>query len=157
MKKNIFFLKVLLISIGIGVLSLSIIGLPLMYSHIKQMEIYGSVIGLQIISILFLTTIPFYYALVKALNILHYITNEREFSKESISDLDSISKASQIISLVYILSLIILRIQNVLNMTFYIVGASIVLIIIIINAFVGVFRELLIYASEIKEENDLTI
>lgn len=99
MKSETLFLKIAVIIIGIPVLALCIFGLPWLannpanpdYAHI----LYPILIGMYV------SVIPFFFALYQALRLLNYIDKNEAFSELSIKVLKNIKYSAITISTLY--------------------------------------------------------
>ncbi|WP_274307107.1 DUF2975 domain-containing protein [Solibacillus daqui] len=156
------FLKLAVIFIGIPILALCIFLLPqiamVAFEEAKKgSELAYVVFG--ILSIMYISTIPFYFALYQTLGILNYIDKNQAFSELSVSALKKIKNCAITISGLYMVGLPLVYIvaewddaPGLLLIGLVIVGASMA-----IAVFAAVLQKLLKDAIAIKTENDLTV
>lgn len=108
---------------------------------------------------LYVSAIPFFYALYQALNLLRLIDDENAFSESSVQALKKIKHSAIIISIVFAIGMpYILYVANK-NGAPGIIAVSLIVIFaaIIIATFAAVLQKLLQSAAEIKSENDLMV
>ncbi|MCH7322064.1 DUF2975 domain-containing protein [Solibacillus sp. MA9] len=156
------FLKVAVIFIGIPILALCIFLLPqiamVAFEEAKKgSELAYVVFG--ILSIMYVSTIPFYFALYQTLGILSYIDKNQAFSELSVRALKKIKNCAITITGLYMVGLPLVYIiaewddaPGLLLIGLVIVGASMA-----IAVFAAVLQKLLKDAIAIKTENDLTV
>ncbi|WP_071392881.1 DUF2975 domain-containing protein [Bacillus tuaregi] len=156
------FLKTAVICIGIPVLALCIFLLPQIASvaieHAKDGDVLAYVV-FGILAIMYVSAIPFYYALYQAFRLLNYIDKNQAFSELSVAALKKIKHCAITISCLYVSALPLVFIiaewddaPGLVLMGMVIVGASMV-----IAVFAAVLQRLLKEAIDIKSENDLTV
>ncbi len=151
------FLKIAVFLIGTPVFILSIIGLVSLIKNPANPEyayiLYPIVIGM------FLTTIPFYFALYQALKLLGYIDKNEAFSQFSVEALKKIKICALTISGVYVVLMpfIFLLADKDDAPGAIIMGAVPIFASIVIAVFSAVLQRLLQVAIDIKSENDLTV
>jgi DUF2975 family protein len=141
-----------IILIGLTILAVCIFALPVGISSDKTGYLRPIFISLYI------TAIPFFFALYRALKLLNYIDKNRAFSQDSVNALRHIKYCAAIISGLFALGLPYLssiahRVDPpVGGMGFVIVFASFV-----IATAAALFEKLFQNAIDIKSENDLTV
>lgn len=156
-------LKIAVILIGIPVLALCIFLLPqIVIEAIEQAKKGGAELAFVVFGIslvMYVSTIPFYFALYQALKLLSYIDKNQAFSQFSVTALKKIKKSALIISGLYVVALPLVFIiaewddaPGLVLIGMVIVGASMV-----IAVFAAVLQRLLEEAIHIKSENDLTV
>lgn len=107
---------------------------------------------------IYITTIPFYYALFQALRLLDYIDSNEPFSEKSEESIKKIKYSAFIISASYFIGFIFINFQKgALTPGVGLLGLLIAFASIAIAIFAAVLEELLNKAIMIKEENDYTI
>ncbi len=151
------FLKLAVILIGIPVLALCIYGLPWLannpvnpdYAHI----LYPILLGLYV------SAIPFYFALYQAFKLLFYIDKNKAFSQNSIKALKNIKYCAITISALYvvILPFVFLVADKDDAPGLIIVGMVPIFASMVIAVFAAVLQMLLKEAIDIKTENELTV
>lgn len=156
------FLKLAVIFIGLPVLALCIFVLPQgvmqAFEHLKEgSELAYMILG--IVTVLYVSTIPFYLALYQALKLLSYIDKNEAFSDLSVIALKKIKKCAITISVLFVvISPFVFMIAEwddapgLVLIDLVIIGASLV-----IGVFAAVLQRLLQQAIDIKSENDLTV
>jgi hypothetical protein len=151
------FLKIAVFLIGTPVFILSIIGLVSLVKDPANPE-YAYILY-PIVTGMFFTTIPFYFALYQALKLLGYIDNNEAFSQFSVEALKKIKFCAITISCVYvvIMPFIYLLADKDDAPGAIIMGAVPIFASIVIAVFAAVLQRLLQVAIDIKSENDLTV
>ena len=151
------FLKVAVCSIGITILSLCVFWLPWQANVLAEM--YPEFVHLQypLLIGLYLTAIPFFFALYQALKILSYIEKNKAFSELPAKSLTYIKYCAITISMLYVVGFIILNSQNAGNPGILLLGLVITFASVVIAVFSVVLQKLLKSAIEIKSENELCI
>ncbi|MBV4446139.1 DUF2975 domain-containing protein [Clostridium tyrobutyricum] len=152
------FLKIAVIVIGIPVLALGIYGLFDLYKYPlnpnnHELILYPIIIGIYV------TVVPFYFALYQTFKILCYIDKSKAFSELSIKSLKYIKYCAITISIIY--ALIIPFVFPVADAEDApgLVGFPIIFIFVasVVAVFSAVLQRLLQDAIDIKSENDLTV
>ncbi|NEU30678.1 DUF2975 domain-containing protein [bacterium LRH843] len=156
------FLRVGVIFIGIPVLALCIFLLPLFASEAMEEAGRGSVLAYVVFGILivmYVSTIPFYFALYQALRLLGYIDKNEAFSQLSVSALKKIRNCAITISCLYVVALPLVYIIAEWDDApgLIIVGMVPIFASMVIAVFAAVLQRLLQEAITIKSENDLTV
>jgi hypothetical protein len=151
------FLKIAVILIGIPILALSIFGLPWLannpanpdYAHI----LYPILIGMYI------SVVPFYFALYQAFKLLCYIDKNKAFSQISVKALKNIKYCAITISALYlvIMPFVYLVAEKDDAPGLIIIGMVPIFASMVIAVFAAVLQKLLKEAIDIKSENDLTV
>ena len=161
-RSSTLFLKVAVILMGIPVLALGIFLLPEIAIVAFEEAGNGSTLAYMVIGILtvmYVSAIPFYVALYQALKLLSYIDKSKAFSQISVWALKKIKNCAITICGLYVVILPFVFIiaewddaPGLVLIGMVIVGASMV-----IAVFAAVLQRLLQEAINIKSENDLTI
>ncbi|MFD1848526.1 DUF2975 domain-containing protein [Oceanobacillus bengalensis] len=156
------FLKIAVILIGIPILALCIFLLPqIAYEAILQAGEGSDLayIVFAILIVMYVSIIPFYFALFQALKLLSYIDKNEAFSQISVRALKNIKNCAITISGLHIVALPFVYIiaewddaPGLILIGMVIIGASMV-----IAVFAAVLQRLLQQAIHIKSENDLTV
>lgn len=156
------FLRVAVIFIGIPILALCLFLLPKIGVEAFEQAKRGAdlayvVFGL--LAIMYVSAIPFYFALYQALKLLSYIDKNQAFSQISVIALKKIKGCAIAISVLYLLALPLIYViaewddaPGLILIGMVISGASLV-----IAVFAAVLQRLLQEAINIKSENDLTV
>jgi hypothetical protein len=156
-KGSTFFLKAVVVFIGLVVLGMCAILLPMLITAETTGDAdfdYGF-----IFAGLYIPAIPFFFALYQALKLLGYIEKNKAFSELSVRALRNIKYCAVSISVLFAAGMpYIFYIADqddapgVAAIGFVIIGASFV-----IATFAAVLQKLLQSAAAIKSENDLTV
>lgn len=156
------FLKVALIIIGVPVLALCVFLLPKIANVAFEEAANGATLGYMVIGILtimYISAIPFYAALYQAFKLLTYIDKNEAFSQISVTALRKIKHCAISISGLYtvVLPFVFMIAQwddapGLVLIGMVVIGASLV-----IAVFAAVLQRLLQEAIDIKTENDLTV
>ncbi|MFK2825297.1 DUF2975 domain-containing protein [Bacillus sp. B190/17] len=156
------FLRAAVIFIGIPVLALCIFLLPQIANEAIEQAKKGAHLAYVVFGILiimYVSAIPFYFALHQALRLLSYIDKNQAFSELSVRALKKIKNFAITISGLYVTALPLVYIiaewddaPGLILIGMVIIGASMV-----IAVFAAVLQRLLQEAINIKSENDLTI
>lgn len=161
-KGSTLFLKAVTTMISIPILALSIFVLPkiAVIAIVKLQtgsELAYIVLGLLLI--MYLSSIPFYFALYQAIQLLRYIDQSQAFSMLSVIALKKIKNCALMISGLYVIALPLIFVvaqwddaPGLVAIGMVILGASLVVVV-----FAAVLQRLLEEAIQIKSENDLTI
>ncbi|KZE69212.1 hypothetical protein AWM68_02795 [Fictibacillus phosphorivorans] len=155
-------LKISVFLIGTPVLALCIFLLPQLAVKATEEAQKGSELAYVIFGILiivYLSTVPFYFALHQAFKLLQYIDKNKAFSELSVRSLMKIKKCALTISGLYVLALPLVYIiaewddaPGLVLVGMVFIGASVV-----IAVFAAVLQRLLKDAIDLKSENDLTV
>lgn len=154
---KIRFLKLAVYGIGIIILLLCIFALPFLAKHAAEANPEYAHLQYPVLIGLYITTIPFFFALYQALKLLGYIENNNAFSELSVKGLALIKYCASTISILYVVGMILLAVQNALHPGIAIIGFVIFFTSVVIMIFMDVLQELLENVLKIKLENDLTI
>ena len=151
------FLKVSVILIGIIVLSLSMFWLPRLADEAAVIAPDLAYLQYLVLVGLYVTTIPFFFALYQALKLLTFIDNNNAFSNLSVKALKNITYCAMTISVLYVIGGLFLLLQNALHPGIAIMGFTIIFASTIIAVFASTLEKLLNNAIDMKFENDLTV
>ncbi|EEK78520.1 DUF2975 domain-containing protein [Bacillus cereus] len=154
-----FFLKTVVILIGIPVLAMCIFLVPKIGNFAAELYPDIAFIKYLVFINLYATAIPFYYALYQAFKLLSYIDKNNAFSELSVSALKNIKYCAMTISVLYVLGmpLFYLIAERDDAPGFIIIGMIMILASMVIAVFAAVLQRLLQDAIDIKSENDLTV
>ena len=151
------FLKLALFLIGTPVLALSIFGVYWLVNNPANPEydhiLYPIIIGMYV------SVIPFFFALYEAFKLLSYIDKNQAFSKLSVVALKKIKWCAITISGLYVLIIPFVYIVAELDDApgLIIIGMVPIFASMVIAVFAAVLQRLLEEAIHIKSENDLTV
>lgn len=156
-KKFIVFLKCAIYFIGLIVFGLCVFWLPMMANEAAALEPKLAYLKYPVLIGLYMTAIPFFYALYQTIRLLNLINQEHAFSKNAILSLKGVKLSAIFIVIIYIIGLVFLGSQSALHPGIALMGLTIVFTSILIAVFTAVLQELFRSALEIKIENDLTV
>ncbi|SDN90202.1 DUF2975 domain-containing protein [Alkalicoccus daliensis] len=156
------FLKIALFLIGAPVLALCIFLLPQIAAEAAAQAEEGAALAYAVFGILtamYGSAIPFYFALYQAFKLLNYIDRNEAFSQISVTALKKIKYCAFLICGLYLAAMPFIYIiaewddaPGLILLGMVIPGASLV-----IAVFAAVLQRLLREAINIKSENDLTV
>ncbi|WP_186577182.1 DUF2975 domain-containing protein [Aquibacillus kalidii] len=148
-------IAIFVIAVTIGVLS--VFWLPWqanilvnMYPEFDYLE-YPLLVGI------YLSTIPFFFALYHGYQLLIYIDKNMAFSDLSVKSLKRIKYCGIAIAILYVIGFIILFTEDAEQPGILLLGLVIMFASVVIAVFSAVLQNLLKSALEIKKENDLTV
>jgi len=110
-----------------------------------------------VLTYVILSTVPFYFALFKANQLLNLINRKAAFTTESVQALKWISICGSAIALAYLVLSIILFLLNALHPGIMIAFAVLILTAFTISFFANLLKILLVEALDFKNDVDLTI
>ncbi|MGF2616151.1 DUF2975 domain-containing protein [Rossellomorea vietnamensis] len=156
-RNSTLYLKIALSIMGLIVLTLCIFWLPwqagvfaFMYPEFSYLK-YPLLIGL------YMTAVPFFFALYQAWKLLNAIDRNQAFSKTAVKRLISIKYCAAAIFLLYLIGEIFIISQNAGNPGIVLMGMIIMFSSIVISIFAALLQKLLKNALMLKEENELTV
>ena len=161
-RSSTLFLKVAVILIGLPVLALCLFLLPQIAAEANEAAERGSDVAYVVYGILlvmYVSAIPFYFALYQAFNLLSYIDKNQAFSDLSVIALKKIRNCAITISGLYVVALPFVYILAELDDApgLIIIGMALVFAPLVIAVFAAVLQRLLQEAIDIKSENDLIV
>lgn len=150
-------LKVAVLLIGIPVLTFCLIGLPLLVKNPANAE-YANILY-PIVSIMYLSAIPYFIALYQAFRLLRYIDKNKAFSSISVRALKKIKHCAISISILYMVGMPFFFLLGDKDDApgVVLIGLIIIFVSIVVSVFAAVLQKLLKDAIDIKSENDLTV
>jgi hypothetical protein len=156
------FLKIAVIIMGIPVLAACVFLLPQLAKEAMKHAAEGATLAYVVFALLiimYVSAIPFYFALYQALKLLSYIDKNQAFSQISVTALNSIKKCAVFISGLYVVALPFVYIVAEWDDApgLIIVGMVMVGAPMVVAVFAAVLQRLLQEAINIKSENDLTV
>nr|MBO2482037.1 DUF2975 domain-containing protein [Bacillaceae bacterium] len=153
------FLKIALIMIGTPVLALCIFGLPMLAKEAAESNSESAYVLYGFLTVMYLSSIPFFFALYQAFKLLNYIDRNEAFSELSVQALKKIKYCAIAISILYVPGLPFFYIAAELEDApgIMLIGLGIIFASTIIAVFAALLQKLLKAAIDIKSENDLTI
>lgn len=161
-RSSTLFLKAAVIFMGIPVLALCIFLLPQIVNEANKAAEKGSDLAYVvygIVTVMYITVIPFYFALYQSFTLLTYIDRNEAFSELSVLVLKKIKSCALTISGFYVIVLpfvyILAEVDDAPGLI--LVGMVMVFAPLVIAVFAAVLQRLLKEAIDIKSENDLIV
>lgn len=161
-RSSTLFLKAAVIFMGIPVLALCIFLLPQIVNEANDAAEKGSDLAYVvygIVTVMYITAIPFYFALYQSFTLLNYIDRNQAFSDLSVLALKKIKNCALTISGFYVIVLpfvyILAEVDDAPGLI--LVGMVMVFAPLVIAVFAAVLQRLLKEAIDIKTENDLIV
>ena len=156
------FLKLAVILMGIPVLALCLFLLPQIAGEASMAFERGSDLAFvvtELLMVMYISTIPFYFALYQSFNLVSYIDKNQAFSDLSVKALNKIKTSAIIISSIYVVALpfvyIMAEVDDAPGLP--VVGMIPIFASLMIAVFAAVLQRLLKEAIDLKEENDLIV
>jgi hypothetical protein len=158
-KGSTFFLRAVIIVMGLVVLALEIFALPSIYKGGSAEYPEASRALLTIMAIMYISAIPFYIALWQTLKLLGYIDKNIAFSDLSVKALKNIKYCAIAVSVAYfvIVPFLIPIAEADDAPGLVLIGGVIACAPVVIAVFAEVLQRLLKNAIDIKSENELTV
>jgi len=153
------FLKIAVIFIGIPVLALCIFIVPQIGNLAEVLFPDMMIIKILVLTYLYLSAIPFYFALYQAFKLLGYIDKNKAFSELSVIALKNIKNSAISISVLHTLGLplVFMMAEKDDAPGLILIALVIIFAALVIAVFAAVLQKLLKEAIDIKSENDLTV
>ena len=151
-KSSTLFLKLVISLIGIAVLALCIL-------FTLGVTKTGGALFLPILIIMYVTAIPFFFALYQTQNLLGYIDKNIAFSELSVKALRTIKQCAIAISALYVAGMPFLVSVADKDDAPGAVGFGLIFILasIVVATFAAVLQRLVQNGLDMKSENDLTV
>jgi hypothetical protein len=153
------FLRLAISLMGLIVLALCIFALPSMWKGGSEEFPMASKAIFVIIINMYLTAIPFFFALWQTFKLLHYIDHNKTFSQMSVTALKNIKYCAIIITALYVVNVPLLfpiaEADDAPGLIIF--GMLFACAPLVIAVFAATLQKLLQNAIEIKTENDLTV
>lgn len=161
-RSSTLFLKVAVIFIGIPVLAMCLFLLPQIANEANEAAKRGSDLAYVvygILMIMYVSAVPFYFALYQSFNLLSYIDKNQAFSKLSVRALKKIKTCALIISGLYVVAIPFVYIMAEVDDApgLILIGMVMIFAPMVIAVFAAVLQRLLQEAIDIKSENDLIV
>jgi hypothetical protein len=146
-------LKTVIIVLGLAVLALFTIAFPRVIGDISLGGYDPILLGM------YLTAIPFYFALYQTMKLLSYIDSNTAFSEASVRALQNIKRSGLAISAMYAIGMpYIFHVANLDDAPgVVLIGCVFVGTSFVVAVFAAVLQKLLQNAIDIKSENELTV
>ncbi|MFJ7826499.1 DUF2975 domain-containing protein [Psychrobacillus sp. NPDC096623] len=156
------FLKLAVILMGLPVLALCIFLLPQIAMEANEATEKGSDLAFVVYGLLlvmYISAVPFYFALYQSFNLVSYIDKNQAFSDLSVKALNKIKRSAIIIICLYVVALPFVYIMAEVDDApgLIIVGMVPIFASMVIAVFAAVLQRLLKEAINLKEENDLIV
>lgn len=154
-----YFLRAAIFTLGAVVLALCIFALPAMWRAVPAEFPNHTYVFYCILTAAYVSTIPFYFALYQAMQLLGHIDKNKAFSALSVKALKRIAYSALTISIVFMVSMPFFYIwaDNDDAPGLVIVSMFLVLAPFVVAVFAAVLQRLFQEAIDIKSENDLTV
>lgn len=156
-KGTTLFLKLAVIFMGLPVLVLSVVGLIDLVRNPANPD-YAYMLY-PIVTGIYLSSLPYYYALLQSYRLLSFIDNGEAFSELSVFALRKIKYCGILISIIFMVLMpfvfMLAQIEDAPGLI--IVGMIPVFTAMVIGVFAAVLEKLLKEAIDIKSLNDLTV
>ncbi len=154
---KILLLKAAVYVMGIVILCLCVFALPTLAHEAADMNPEFAYLQYPVLIGLYLTAIPFFYALYQALKLLNYLINNHVFSKTAVHSLGMIKQCAGSIIIIYVIGMLFLVTQNALHPGVALIGLAILFLTLMILLFSAVLQDLLKKVMSLKSENELII
>ncbi|MCG3229066.1 DUF2975 domain-containing protein [Bacillus subtilis] len=158
-RMSTIFLKIALVLIGIPILALCIFLVPKIANYSAELFPNIAYIKYIVFIYLYVTAIPFYFALYQAFKLLSYIDKNKAFSSLSVRALKNIKYCAVTISIFYAAGMPVFYLMAEIDDApgIIVIGLIIIFASMVIAVFAAVLQKLLKEAIDIKSENDLTV
>ena len=158
-RMSTIFLKIALVLIGIPILALCIFLVPKIANYTAELLPNIAYIKYLVFIYLYVTAIPFYFALYQAFKLLSYIDKNKAFSGLSVRALKNIKYCAVTISIFYAAGMPVFYLMAEIDDApgIIVIGLVIIFASMVIAVFAAVLQKLLKEAIDIKSENDLTV
>ncbi|MEC1489850.1 DUF2975 domain-containing protein [Bacillus subtilis] len=158
-RMSTIFLKIALVLIGIPILALCIFLVPKIANYSAELFPNIAYIKYLVYIYLYVTAIPFYFALYQAFKLLSYIDKNKAFSGLSVRALKNIKYCAVTISIFYAAGMPVFYLMAEIDDApgIIVIGLVIIFASMVIAVFAAVLQKLLKEAIDIKSENDLTV
>ncbi|XSD74025.1 DUF2975 domain-containing protein [Bacillus subtilis] len=158
-RMSTIFLKIALVLIGIPILALCIFLVPKIANYSAELFPNIAYIKYIVFIYLYVTAIPFYFALYQAFKLLSYIDKNKAFSGLSVRALKNIKYCAVTISIFYAAGMPVFYLMAEIDDApgIIVIGLIIIFASMVIAVFAAVLQKLLKEAIDIKSENDLTV
>jgi Protein of unknown function (DUF2975) len=159
MKRETFFLKFVVVLMGLPVLALCIFLLPEIAEFFAELNPKLDFLQYPFLIGLYAAAIPFYFALYQTFKLLSYIDMNEAFSELSVKALKNIKYCAIIISGLYVVFMPLLYLMAEVDDApgIILIGMIIIFGCMVVAVFAAVLQKLLKNAIDIKSENDLTV
>lgn len=157
-KSSTMFLKFVLVVLALAVLAICVFALPALWRGVADDEVFGGWVRGIIIG-MYVSGIPFYYALYQSFKLLNLIDKNDAFSDHAVKALRMIKFAALAVSAVYTATMpfffLIGQYDDAPGVI--VIGMVVIFASFVVAVFAYVLQKLLRNAIDIKIENDLTV
>lgn len=159
MKRETFFLKFVVVLMGLPVLALCIFVLPEIAEFFAELNPKLDFLQYPFLIGLYVTAIVFFAALYQTFKLLSYIDKNQSFSELTVKSLENIKYCAISISALYVVFMPLLYLMAEVDDApgIILIGLVIIFGCMAVAVFAAVLQKLLKNAIEIKSENDLTV
>ncbi|RSD28657.1 DUF2975 domain-containing protein [Mesobacillus subterraneus] len=159
MKKETFFLKIVLFLMGLPVLALAIFVLPEIAEFFAELNPTLDFLQYPFLLGLYAAAAVFYGALFQTFKLLTYIDKNEAFSDLSVNALKKIRNCGIIIGGLFVIFMPLIYLMAEMDDApgMILIGMVIIFGCMVIAVFAAVLQKLLKTAIHIKSENDLTV
>lgn len=159
MKRETFFLKFVVVLMGLPVLALCIFLLPKITEYFAELIPTLAFLQYPFLIGLYITAIVFFFALYQALKLLSYIDKNQAFSELSVKSLKNIKYCAITICALYVVFMPFIYLMAEIDDApgIIVIGMIIIFGCMVVAVFAAVLQKLLKHAIDIKLENDLTV
>ncbi|MBM7599157.1 hypothetical protein JOC34_001525 [Virgibacillus halotolerans] len=159
MKRETFFLKFVVVLMGLPILALCIFLLPGIAEYFAELNPKLAYLQYPFLIGLYVTAIAFFAALYQTLKLLSYIDNNKAFSESSVKSLKNIKNCAIVIGALYVVFMPLLYLIAEVDDApgIILIGMVIIFGCMVIAVFAAVLQKLLKNAIDIKSENELTV
>lgn len=159
MKRETFFLKFVVVLMGLPVLALCIFVLPEIAEFFSELNPKLDFLQYPFLIGLYVTAIVFFVALYQTLKLLSYIDKNQSFSELSVKSLKNIKYCAITISALFVLFMPLIYLMAEVDDApgIILIGMAIIFGSMVVAVFAAVLQKLLKNAIDIKSENDLTV
>ncbi len=159
MKRETFFLKFVVVLMGLPVLALCVFLLPGIAEFFAELNPKFAYLQYPFLIGLYVTAIVFFVVLYQTLKLLSYIDKNQAFSELSVSALKTIKYCAITISALYVVFMPLLYLMAEVDDApgIILIGMVIIFGCVVVAVFAAVLQKLLKNAIDIKSENDLTV
>lgn len=159
MKRETRLLKLAVFMIGLPILALCLVGLPWLAYDVTKQNWDFAILLYPILVTLWLTAIPFFFALTQAFRLLGYIDQNKAFSPLSLKAIGRIKHCATLITSLFTLGLPFFYFLAEKDDApgVILIGLILIFASFVIAVFAALLQKLLANAIEIKSEHDLTV
>ena len=159
MKRETFFLKFVVVLMGLPILALCIFLLPGIAEYFAELNPKLAYLQYPFLIGLYVTAIAFFAALYQTLKLLSYIDKNKAFSESSVKSLKNIKNCAIVIGALYVVFMPLLYLIAEVDDApgIILIGMVIIFGCMVIAVFAAVLQKLLKNAIDIKSENELTV